>query len=140
MTTGPSHADVLRTNPVLRSMAAAGLLCPDPLGLGLLVADHCRAVDAAGAASSSLFVAGPLARGHVGELMGVPEVIVHAETVAHTISVRYSARERGIPAPVEMKAGVEAEIEHVNPRRSVRPRGSGTGREINPGRFAREQI
>ncbi len=100
VTTGPSHADVLRTNPVLRSLAAAGLLRPDPLGLGLLVCDHCCAVNAAGAASPSLLVAGPLARGHVGELMGVPEVIVHAEIVAHTLSRRFSTRERRIPSPV----------------------------------------
>ena len=92
VTTGPSHAEVVTMNPVLRSMATAGLLCPDPLGLGLMVADHCRAVDASGAVSSTLFVAGPLARGHVGELMGVPEVIVHAETVAHTIAAGFSAQ------------------------------------------------
>ena len=98
VTTGPSHADVLRTNPVLRSLAAAGLLCPDPLGLGLQVSDHCHAVDAAGAVSPSLLVAGPLARGHVGELMGVPEVTAHAETVAHTIGARFSAQRQMVSA------------------------------------------
>ena len=48
VTTGPSHADVLRTNQVLQSMAVAGLLRADPLGVGVQVADGCRTVDTAG--------------------------------------------------------------------------------------------
>jgi uncharacterized NAD(P)/FAD-binding protein YdhS len=86
VTTGPAHGQVLRTNPVLRALAAAGDVCPDPLGLGLLTSDRCRAVDDLGRASTTLFIAGPLARGHVGELMGVPEVTAHAETVAETLA------------------------------------------------------
>ena len=60
VTTGPAHRDALRTNPVLMTLAQQGLVRPDPLGMGLLVEDHCRAVDGAGAASRSLFVTGPL--------------------------------------------------------------------------------
>ena len=85
ITTGPAHDGVLRTNPVLSALASDNLLCPDPFGLGLRVADWCRAVDAGGEPSETLFVAGPLARGHVGELMGVPEVAAHAQAVAETI-------------------------------------------------------
>ncbi len=88
VTTGPDHGAVLDTNPVLRSFAAAGLVRADPNGLGLLVADLFRAVDDHGRASSSLFVAGPLARGAVGELMGAPEVACHAEEVAEAIRRR----------------------------------------------------
>ena len=93
VTTGPAHADAITTNPVLRAMAADGLLCADPLGLGLRVSEHCRAVDRTGAVSPTLFVAGPLARGHVGELMGVPEVTAHAEAVARSISTQLAAQE-----------------------------------------------
>ncbi|MFO1140893.1 MAG: hypothetical protein U1E59_00640 [Amaricoccus sp.] len=82
VTTGPAHGDVLRTNPVFRALSAEGLIGADPLGLGLHASDGCRAVASSGAASPSLFVVGPLARGHVGELMGVPEVTAHAESVA----------------------------------------------------------
>lgn len=88
VTTGPDHAAVLRSNPVFRTLAGLGLLCADPNGLGLLVVDRCRTVDAAGRASETLFVAGPLARGNVGELMGLPEVTQHAEHVARVLGKR----------------------------------------------------
>ena len=91
VTTGSSHGDVLRTNPVLRAFAAKGLVDADPLGLGLRVTDTCLAVGVSGAVSEALFVAGPLARGHVGELMGVPEVTVHAEMVAQAVRARLPA-------------------------------------------------
>lgn len=96
VTTGPAHDAVLQGNPVLSALAAEGLLCPDPLGLGLRVAGRCRAVDAGGGLSETLFVAGPLARGDVGELMGVPEVAAHARTVAEAIAGRLLAM-RGAP-------------------------------------------
>ena len=82
VTTGPDHGAALQSNPAFRALAAAGLLQADPTGLGLLVADRCRGVDADGTPSDSLFVVGPLARGDVGELMGLPEVTRHAEHVA----------------------------------------------------------
>lgn len=85
VTTGPAHGDVLRTNPVLTGLYDEGLVSPEPLGLGLLVAETCRAVDHDGRCSDKIFVAGPLARGHVGELMGVPEVAAHARVVAETV-------------------------------------------------------
>lgn len=91
VTTGPNHADVARSNPVLRGLGAEGLLCPDPLGLGIHVADDCHAVGADGNPSETLLVAGPLARGHVGELMGIPEVTRHGERVARTIARRIKA-------------------------------------------------
>ncbi|MFT3974119.1 MAG: FAD/NAD(P)-binding protein [Amaricoccus sp.] len=88
VTTGPDHGTILQSNPVFRTLAADGLLCADPNGLGLLVEDHCRSVDAGGGLSDTLLVAGPLARGHVGELMGVPEATRHAEHVAGILSAR----------------------------------------------------
>lgn len=88
LTTGPDHGAAIRSNPALRALAAEGLVQPDPHGLGLLVADGCRAVGGDGLASESLFVAGPLARGDVGELMGLPEVTRHAEGVAADLRAR----------------------------------------------------
>lgn len=99
VTTGPDHGSALRSNPVFRGLAAEGVIRPDPNGLGLLVADHCRAVDAADRPSASLFVVGPLARGHVGELMGVPEVTRHAEHVAAELRAGIAALASGAAVP-----------------------------------------
>ena len=92
MTTGPCHSRILRTNPALKALSELGLIHPDPLGLGIRVRDACRTIDAAGAPSRTLFVSGPLARGHVGELMGVPEVTGHAEMVAQVVRSELEAR------------------------------------------------
>ncbi|WP_182356075.1 FAD/NAD(P)-binding protein [Komagataeibacter europaeus] len=84
-TTGPAHGAIIHTVPYLRELAAAGLVEMDATGLGL----H---VDALGRAcvgsrhAGTLFVAGPLARGRFGELMGLPEVTRHAEKLAVIIS------------------------------------------------------
>lgn len=78
LATGPAHGQVLAGNPALASLQAQGLLRPDPLGLGIETAADGRAVGGAGPVPG-LYVAGPLARGTVGELMGVPEVTAWAE-------------------------------------------------------------
>lgn len=93
LTTGPDHAHATGGNPALRALAAEGLITPDPTGLGLGVAGRVAAVAADGQPSETLFVAGPLARGGVGELMGVPEVPRHAEEVARHLAGLLTARE-----------------------------------------------
>lgn len=82
LSTGPAHGGIVAGSAFLSSLAEAGLIRADALHLGLDVTNGCQAVGAHGAASADLLVAGPLARGHVGELMGIPEVTAHAELVA----------------------------------------------------------
>ncbi len=84
VTTGPAHDAVIAANPALASLAAAGLVRADPAGLGLDVDPINRAIGAGGVVRRDLLVAGPLARGQVGELMGLPQVSEHAATVAET--------------------------------------------------------
>ncbi|PZQ48381.1 MAG: hydroxyacylglutathione hydrolase [Rhodovulum sulfidophilum] len=108
VTTGPDHSEILRSNPAFRALAEEGLLREDPLGLGLMVTGGCRTVARDGTASETLFVAGPLARGDVGELMGVPEVVRHAERLAALIAGRLTAR---------MTPPAEAVSEVAKPRR-----------------------
>lgn len=82
LATGPAHGGVIASTPALADLAAQGLLQADPVGLGLYTSPRGHAVPVAGGADGSLLVAGPLARGTVGELMGVPEVISWAEHIA----------------------------------------------------------
>jgi uncharacterized NAD(P)/FAD-binding protein YdhS len=82
LATGPAHGGVIAATPALADLAAQGLLQADPVGLGLFTSPLGLAVPVEGAPDGSLLVAGPLARGTVGELMGVPEVISWAEHIA----------------------------------------------------------
>ena len=84
--TGPDHAAITRTNVVLASLAGAGLIVADKFGLGVETDAAARAVGADGLASETIFVAGPLARASLGELMGLPQVSLHAAYVANQIS------------------------------------------------------
>jgi uncharacterized NAD(P)/FAD-binding protein YdhS len=84
VTTGPAHAGILQTNPALAALARQNLVQTDRVGLGLLVDPLSRPIAADGGARPDLFVAGPLARGRFGELMGLPQVSDHAAAVAQS--------------------------------------------------------
>ena len=86
VTTGPGHASVLSSQPFLAGLAASGALQADGVGLGLAVDEQSRAIDAAGRVTNGLYVAGPLARGTFGELMGLPQVTDHAVFVAGNVA------------------------------------------------------
>jgi uncharacterized NAD(P)/FAD-binding protein YdhS len=80
--TGPGHRSVTTTHPVLRGLAEAGSLQADPASLGILVDWQSRVIRQDGTAWPNLFVAGPLARGTFGELMGLPQVNTQPRAVA----------------------------------------------------------
>lgn len=83
VTTGPAHADIVRTEPLIAGLAGDGLLGLDPTGLGLWTGEDGRARRPGdGSTVDDLFVAGPLARGTFGELMGLPEVAAYAAFIA----------------------------------------------------------
>jgi uncharacterized NAD(P)/FAD-binding protein YdhS len=94
--TGPAHGDILRSQTFLGELAAHGALAPDPTGLGISASLDARAVGASGEPDATLFVAGPLARGAFGELMGLPHVALHAQFVANQLATALSeAKQRG---------------------------------------------
>lgn len=82
VTTGPAHSAVIEDQPYLRQLANEGFAMLDPTQLGLWCDEHSRLLDKAGLPVPGVYVAGPLARGTFGELMGLPQVSQHAATVA----------------------------------------------------------
>lgn len=98
--TGPAHGTVFETNSLLGQIGEAGLARPDPLGLGIDVGPGGHAIGRDGVAAGSLFVAGPLARGTFGELMGVPDLARYARNIAETIVRQKRSPPRLPPRPV----------------------------------------
>lgn len=82
VTTGPAHHRVIATQPHLADLARAGLIRADRVGLGLACDRQGYALDGNGLPVAGLFVAGPLARGTFGELMGLPQVSEYAQFIA----------------------------------------------------------
>lgn len=83
--TGPC-GDVRRARaPFLHRLAAAGLVVPDPLGMGLEVDDRGAVVGPDGTPSAHLFTIGPLRRGHLLESTAIPEIRDQAARLAHVL-------------------------------------------------------
>ncbi len=91
VTTGPAHGAILSSQSWLSQMAKAGRLAMDPTRLGFACNGAAQALDSHGNPDPSLLIAGPLARGHFGELMGFPQVSEHAELVACSVSEALAA-------------------------------------------------
>jgi len=94
VTTGPAHGGVVSGHPVLASLAAAGALRADALGLGIDVDEQSRVLRADGTADPALYVAGPLARARFGELMGLPQVAAQPSAVAAHIAGALETKRR----------------------------------------------
>jgi uncharacterized NAD(P)/FAD-binding protein YdhS len=84
--TGPGHTSVVETNELLHSLAEAGVLQADRYRLGIAVDTLGRCLGPKGVAQDNLFVAGPLARGTDGELMGLPQVSTQPRAVAARVA------------------------------------------------------
>lgn len=82
LATGPAHQLVFAENPLLASLRQEGMARPDLLGLGIDVDLRGRAIGAGGNANPDILVAGPLARGTFGELMGLPDIAEYATRIA----------------------------------------------------------
>jgi uncharacterized NAD(P)/FAD-binding protein YdhS len=85
---GPAHRDILRSQSFLAELAQAGALKLDATELGLWTSREGQAIGANGLADPTLFIAGPLARGTFGELMGLPQVSEYAQFVAAQVATK----------------------------------------------------
>ncbi|WEX73789.1 FAD/NAD(P)-binding domain-containing protein [Sinorhizobium numidicum] len=100
VTTGPAHKSVLKSQSWLDALSTAGYLQADAVGLGLACSESSRALDHQGRETENLFIAGPLARGTFGELMGLPQVNDHAIFVAAQVAALARARKAAANARV----------------------------------------
>lgn len=85
ITTGPAHGGLLQSDALLHQLAATGVIQADPLALGIHTNARSQTLRHDGTANPHLWVAGPAARAHFGELMGLPQVAEHAESVARLL-------------------------------------------------------
>jgi uncharacterized NAD(P)/FAD-binding protein YdhS len=79
---GPDYRVKSWTSPLARQLCADGLLCHDPLELGVQVDDQYRLLDRSGAPTAGLFYVGPMLRAEYWEATAVPELRVHADRLA----------------------------------------------------------
>jgi uncharacterized NAD(P)/FAD-binding protein YdhS len=83
--TGPATDVRAAGDPLLNALFHWGQARPDPLGLGIDVAENGAVISGNGEPSNVLFYVGPLLRARDGEGTAVPELRVHAARLARTI-------------------------------------------------------
>ncbi len=105
LATGPAHGAVTASNPFYADLARQGLIAPDALALGLAATAGGHVIDADGQVLGDLFIAGPLARAAVGELMGVPEVTAWAEKLAAALTRLPATADHGSASPGRERCG-----------------------------------
>ena len=103
--TGPAHRDILRLQPYLRELADSGFVALDALGLGLHTSHNGRAIGISGRPEPTLFIAGPLARGTFGELIGLPQVSNYALFIAEEALAELSKGHVQLKAGLSMAGG-----------------------------------
>lgn len=98
VTTGPAHGGILDSQPFLADLRDRGIIHADAARLGIACDFHSRALDAGDQPVDGLYIAGPLARGTFGELMGLPQVSEHAAEVARQVESWLAAHALAPPA------------------------------------------
>ncbi len=86
--TGP----LIEDSPLLTSLAEAGLIQADALGLGIHVDASSRAIRLSGWPDESLYVLGPAIRGCLGEISGALEIATHVQSVTKLVVSRLKER------------------------------------------------
>jgi uncharacterized NAD(P)/FAD-binding protein YdhS len=84
--TGP-EADIARSGePLLAALLDSGRIRADVLKVGIEVDGECRAIDAAGRVSETLFAIGPVTKGTFWESVAVPDIRGQAAGIAALIA------------------------------------------------------
>ena len=95
--TGLDTHIVRTTHPLVSHLLDAGLLSPDPHGLGAEVGDDLQVHDRHGVPVRGLYCLGPLLPGHLWETTAVPELRTAPAALATTLraEVPSSVRRKG---------------------------------------------
>jgi uncharacterized NAD(P)/FAD-binding protein YdhS len=72
--------------PLTRSLVTAGLVRPDPVGLGIDVDEACAVINRNGRASARLYAMGPQTRSRFWEVTAIPDIRIQAAKLAHQLS------------------------------------------------------
>jgi len=86
--TGPDSRVDRLSDPLVQSLLSSGIIRPDPLSLGIEVADDGRPISRDGAPVDSLYYLGPWLRARDWEATAVPELRQHAEALARMLVQR----------------------------------------------------
>jgi uncharacterized NAD(P)/FAD-binding protein YdhS len=86
---GPQHDFRKLTNPLIRSLLAAEAMVPNPLGIGVRVAENGALIGPDGTPSNRLFAIGPARFGTLIETTAIPEIRVQASELAELLSTVY---------------------------------------------------
>ncbi len=79
-------------NPLIQQLLATGIVCPDPLSLGLAVTEDGAVIDDCGKASQQLYTLGSPRKGKLWETTAVPEIRVQAAQMAKTLMSGLNSR------------------------------------------------
>jgi len=88
--TGPTGDLAQDRSGLLAGLVERGLIAPDPLGLGLAMADGLRVSGRDGRPTRGLYAVGPLARAATWESIAIPDLREQAHTLAMTVAADLS--------------------------------------------------
>jgi uncharacterized NAD(P)/FAD-binding protein YdhS len=93
------HFDVTQSRQaLLQNLVSRGAVRGDPLAIGLDVTERCAAIDLDGKPSKRLFAIGPITRGTLLEIEGIPNIRDQCAAVAATLSARFAKVEHSTTA------------------------------------------
>lgn len=74
------------TAPLIKALVEAGLVRPDPVGLGIDVDEACAVINRDGRASARLYAMGPQTRSRFWEVTAIPDIRMQATKLAHQLA------------------------------------------------------
>jgi uncharacterized NAD(P)/FAD-binding protein YdhS len=87
--TGPQQDFRKLTNPLIVSLLAQGAMVPNPLGIGVRVAENGALIGADGVPSRRLFAVGPARFGSLIETTAMPEIRVQVDDLSSMLSTAF---------------------------------------------------